>query len=118
MKRTIRVFLNGQEAYGYPGQTILELCREAGIEVPTLCHDPHLSVHGGCSLCLVEVKGARTLVRACAAEIAPGMEIQTDTERVRLARKTDLELLLSDHVGDCRPPCTLACPARGDVQGT
>lgn len=117
MKRTIRVFLNGQEAYGYPGQTILELCREAGIEVPTLCHDPHLSVHGGCSLCLVEVKGARTLVRACAAEIAPGMEIQTDTDRVRLARKTDLELLLSDHVGDCRPPCTLACPARGDVQG-
>ncbi|MCX7750602.1 MAG: FAD-dependent oxidoreductase [Candidatus Bipolaricaulota bacterium] len=117
MNKTIRVLLNGQEAYGYPGQTILELCAEAGIEVPTLCHDPHLSVHGGCSLCLVEVKGARTLVRACATEIAPGMEIQTDTERVKLARKTDLELLLSDHVGDCRPPCTLACPARGDVQG-
>ncbi len=117
MKRTIRVVLNGQEAYGYPGQTILGLCREAGIEVPTLCHDPHLSVHGGCSLCLVEVEGARTLVRACATEIAPGMEIRTDTERVRLARKADLELLLSDHVGDCRPPCTLACPARGDVQG-
>lgn len=117
MVRTVRVLLNGQEAYGYPGQTILSLCAENGIEIPTLCHDPHLSVHGGCSLCLVEVKGARTLVRACVTEISPQMEIRTDTERVRLARRTDLELLLSDHVGDCRPPCTLACPARGDVQG-
>lgn len=117
MARTVRVLLDGREAYGYPGQTVLELCADCGIEVPTLCHDPHLSVHGGCSLCLVDVKGARTLVRACVTEIAPGMEIRTDTERVSLARRTDLELLLSDHVGDCRPPCTLACPARGDVQG-
>jgi formate dehydrogenase major subunit len=117
MKRTVRVLLDGQEAVGHPGQTILSLCVDCGIEVPTLCHDPHLSIHGGCSLCLVEVKGARTLVRACGTEIVPGMEIRTDTDRVRLARRTDLELLLSDHVGDCRPPCTLACPARGDVQG-
>lgn len=117
MARTVRVLLDGQEAYGHPGQTILSLCVDCGIEVPTLCHDPHLSVHGGCSLCLVEVKGARTLIRACVTEITPGMEIHTDTARVRLARQTDLELLLSDHVGDCRPPCTLACPARGDVQG-
>lgn len=117
MNRAVRVLLDGKEAYGYPGQTILSLCADSGIEVPTLCHDPHLSVHGGCSLCLVEVKGARTLVRACTTEIVPGMEIRTNTDRVRLARKTDLELLLSDHVGDCRPPCTLACPARGDVQG-
>jgi len=117
MARTVRVVLDGQEARGYAGQTILSLCTDCGIEVPTLCHDPHLSIHGGCSLCLVEVKGARTLVRACVTEIVPGMEIRTDTDRVRLSRQTDLELLLSDHVGDCRPPCTLACPARGDVQG-
>jgi len=117
LKRTVRVLLDGREAYGHPGQTVLSLCADCGIEVPTLCHDPHLSLHGGCSLCLVEVKGARTLVRACVTEIVPGMEIRTDTDRVRLSRRTDLELLLSDHVGDCRPPCTLACPARGDVQG-
>ncbi len=117
MTRSVRVLLNGRETYGYPGQTVLALCGDCGIEVPTLCHDPHLSVHGGCSLCLVEVTGARTLLRACVTEIAPGMDIRTDTSRVRLARRTDLELLLSDHVGDCRPPCTLACPAQGDVQG-
>ncbi|QAA76190.1 MAG: Glutamate synthase [NADPH] small chain [Candidatus Bipolaricaulis sibiricus] len=117
MNRTVRVLLDGHEAHGFPGQTILSLCADCGIEIPTLCHDPHLSPHGGCSLCLVDVKGARTLVRACVTELTPGMEIRTNTDRVRRARKTDLELLLSDHVGDCRPPCTLACPARGDVQG-
>ncbi|HPP13851.1 MAG TPA: FAD-dependent oxidoreductase [Acetomicrobium flavidum] len=117
MERNVRVLLNGREVYGFPGQTILELCQDCGVEIPYLCYDPHLSVHGGCSVCLVEVKGAKTLVRACSNKISNGMEIYTDTEKARLARKTALELLLSDHVGDCRPPCTLACPARGDVQG-
>ena len=117
MERNVRVLLDGREVYGFPGQTILELCQDCGVEIPYLCYDPHLSIHGGCSVCLVEVKGAKTLVRACSNKISNGMEIYTDTEKARLARKTALELLLSDHVGDCRPPCTLACPARGDVQG-
>ena len=117
MDRNVKVILDGKEVYGYGGQKILDLCAECGVEIPTLCYEPHLSVHGGCSVCLVDVKGAKTLVRACASTIAPGMIIQTDTERVRKARKLALELLFSDHVGDCRPPCTLACPAHGDVQG-
>ncbi len=117
MERNVKVILDGKEVYGYGGQKILDLCAECGVEIPTLCYEPHLSVHGGCSVCLVDVKGAKSLVRACASTIAPGMVIQTETERVRKARKLALELLFSDHVGDCRPPCTLACPARGDVQG-
>jgi len=117
MDRNVKVILDGKEVYGYGGQKILDLCGECGVEIPTLCYDPHLSVHGGCSVCLVDVKGAKALVRACASTIAPGMIIQTNTERVRKARKLALELLFSDHVGDCRPPCTLACPAHGDVQG-
>lgn len=116
MERTIKVILNGKEVYGFPGQKILDLCTECGIEIPTLCYDPHLSVHGGCSVCLVEVKGARSLVRACATAITNGMEINTRSARAVNARKLALELLLSDHVGDCRPPCTLACPAKGNVQ--
>jgi len=116
MDRTVRVVLNGKEVYGYPGQKILDLCAECGIEIPTLCYDPHLSIHGGCSVCLVEVKGAKSLVRACSMAISNGMEISTESERARKARKLALELLLSDHVGDCRPPCTLTCPANGDVQ--
>lgn len=117
MERNIRVLLNGREVYGYPGQTILDLCKDCGVDIPFLCYDPHLSTHGGCSVCLVEVKGAKALVRACSNKISQGMEIYTNTERTIAARRTALELLLSDHVGDCRPPCTLACPARGDVQG-
>ena len=117
MKKNIEVTLNGKTVYGRRGQKILDLCAECGVEVPTLCYDPHLSLHGGCSVCLVEVKGARTLLRACANEIAPGMVINTESMRAVSARRTALELLLSDHVGDCRPPCTLACPGQGNVQG-
>jgi formate dehydrogenase major subunit len=116
MKKTIKVTLNGKTVYGYEGQRILDLCSDCGVEIPTLCYAPHLSLHGGCSVCLVEVEGAKTLLRACANTIAPGMVIRTETERAVSARRTALELLLSDHVGDCRPPCTLTCPANGNVQ--
>ena len=57
------------------------------------------------------------MVKACATEISPNMIIKTNTERVIESRKTNLELLLSNHVGDCRPPCVLACPAGTDCQG-
>jgi formate dehydrogenase major subunit len=110
------VSVDGRDVYGYPGQKVLELCGEAGIEIPTLCYDPHLSVYGGCSVCLVEIEGARALMRACTNAIAPGMAIRTNTGRVLAARRLALELMLSDHVGDCRPPCNLACPAQGKVQ--
>ena len=113
MDRNVRVILNNKEVYGFQGQKILDLCAECGVEIPTLCYDPHLSVHGGCSVCLVDVKGAKALVRACANTITPGMVIDTNNEKVNGARKLALELLLSDHVGDCRPPCTLTCPANG-----
>ncbi|GAB1398876.1 hypothetical protein MASR1M66_03280 [Aminivibrio sp.] len=116
MIKNIKVTLNGKTVYGYPGQKILDLCTECGVEVPTLCYDPHLSLHGGCSICLVEVEGARTLLRACANTITPGMVIRTDSDRAISARRTGLELLLTDHVGDCRPPCTLTCPATGNVE--
>ncbi len=117
MKKNVKVTLNGKTVYGYEGQRILDLCADCGVKIPTLCYDPHLSLHGGCSVCLVEVEGARTLLRACANTITPGMVIRTDSERAVSARRTALELLLSDHVGDCRPPCTLACPGNGNVQG-
>ena len=116
MKKNTRLTLNGREIYGCEGQSILELCTEYGIKIPTLCYDPHLSTHGGCSVCLVEIEGARSLMRACTNTIAPGMVIKTNTKRVMDARRLALELLLSDHAGDCRAPCGITCPAQGDVQ--
>ncbi len=112
-----RLNINGKEVTGVPGQTILEVARENDIFIPTLCYDERTKIYGSCGICMCEVEGNPKLCKACATEIAPGMVIRTDTERVIESRKTNLELLLSNHVGDCRPPCVLACPAQTDCQG-
>lgn len=112
-----RLNINGKEVTGVPGQTILEVARENDIFIPTLCYDERTKIYGSCGICMCEVEGNPKLCKACATEIAPGMVIRTNTERVIESRKTNLELLLSNHVGDCRPPCVLACPAQTDCQG-
>lgn len=112
-----RLNINGKEVTGRPGQTILEVARENGIDIPTLCYDERIDIYGACGLCVVEVEGNPKLLRSCATEIADGMVIHTNTERIKGSRKIALELLLSDHVGDCRPPCRQACPDNLDIQG-
>lgn len=113
----LNVNIDGKELKGYAGQTILELARANGIEIPTLCHDERLKIYGACGLCVVEIEGSNKLARACATEISQGMVVITDSEKVKASRKMTLELLLSDHSGDCRPPCVKACPAHTDCQG-
>lgn len=116
MKR-FRLNIDGKEVQGFSGQTILEVAKENDIYIPTLCYDERTEIYGACGLCVCEVEGNPKMVKACATEIAPNMVVRTDTERVVESRKTNLELLLSNHVGDCRPPCVLACPAQTDCQG-
>lgn len=113
----IRMNINGAEVIGHKGQTILEIAKANNIEIPTLCYDERVKVYGSCGLCVVEVEGIPKLLRACATEASDGMVIVTNTKRVKESRKIALELLLSDHVGDCRPPCVLACPGETDCQG-
>ncbi|MGI6685075.1 MAG: molybdopterin-dependent oxidoreductase [Bacillota bacterium] len=113
----IRLNINGKEVVGRPNQTILDVARENGIEIPTLCFDERVETYGACGLCVVEVEGTPKLLRSCATKISEGMVIHTETERVKGSRKVALELLLSDHLGDCRPPCRQACPALTDCQG-
>ncbi|QEK11397.1 molybdopterin-dependent oxidoreductase [Crassaminicella thermophila] len=113
----IRLNIDGREIVAYKNQTILEVAKENGIHIPTLCYDERVEIYGSCGLCVVEVEGIPKLLRACATKINDGMVIKTNTERVRGSRKMALELLLSDHVGDCRPPCVQACPANTDCQG-
>jgi NADH dehydrogenase/NADH:ubiquinone oxidoreductase subunit G len=84
-----------------PGGTILDVSRANGIRIPTLCHHPALAPKGACRLCLVEVKGSRVLQPACTFPISEGMDVQTESPKVRTARKFVLELLLSDHPKDC-----------------
>ena len=113
----IRLNIDGRELDGYKGQTILEIATENDIHIPAFCFDPRLEVYGACGICVVETEGSPKLLRACATEIADGMVVRTDTSRVRETRRVNLELLLSQHVGDCRAPCTLACPGQTDCQG-
>ena len=112
-----RLNIDGKEVLGLPGQTILEVAKENDIFIPTLCFDERTKIYGSCGLCMCEVEGNPKLCKACATEIAPNMVIKTDTDRVIESRKTNLELLLSNHTGDCRPPCVKACPAETDCQG-
>ncbi|MCM1043732.1 MAG: NADH-dependent [FeFe] hydrogenase, group A6 [Corallococcus sp.] len=83
------------------GSTIVEAARSLGIKIPTLCHMKNLSEIGACRVCVVEVKGMRTLVAACEYPVSEGMEVFTNTPRVIKSRKTTIELILSDHKKDC-----------------
>ena len=107
----ITVTINGRELTGRPGQTVLELALENGIEIPNLCHDPRLVPTGSCRLCLVEVEGQRAPVAACSFEIAPQMVVKTETEEIRAIRKTVLELLFYEHTGVCT-----TCDENGDCK--
>jgi formate dehydrogenase major subunit len=114
----IKVKINGCEIEAAAGKTILEVVREHRLDdIPTLCYSPDLEPYGSCFLCVVEVKGRWNLVPACATRIAPGMEVETRNPRVLAARKTALELLLSNHYADCVAPCREGCPAGVDAQG-
>jgi formate dehydrogenase major subunit len=115
--KKLRININGKEVIGHPSQTILDVATENGIFIPTFCYDERTHIHGACGICVVEVEGMPKLMKACATEIADGFVIKTDTARVKELRKTNLELLLSDHIGDCVAPCTLACPAHTGCQG-
>ncbi len=84
------------------GATVLEACRRAGSFVPTLCHLEGFEPIGACRVCVVEVEGARTLVASCTQPATDGMQVRTNTPRVRKARRTVVELLLSEHDGDCQ----------------
>ena len=103
-----------------PGEMIVNVAARYGIEIPTLCHDPKIKSYGACGMCVIEAKGGGKLLRSCSTEVndrTAGMEYYTDTPRTIQARKLALELLMSDHTGDCRPPCMEACPAETDCQG-
>ena len=93
------------------GISILEAARMAGIEIPTLCYLKKINEIGACRICMVEVKGARSLVTACVYPVNEGMEVFTNTERVRKSRKMTLELILSTHDRKC-----LSCVRSGTCE--
>ncbi len=96
------ITINNKKLNVENGTTILEAAREAEIEIPTLCHLEGKTPLGACRVCLVEVEGSTNLLASCATPVREGMNISTNSRKVRNARKTVVELLLSEHKGDCQ----------------
>jgi len=112
----VKLVIDERECGAREGETILAVAKRNGISIPTMCHDDRLEPFGSCFICIVEVEGARTRLPACATLVRDGMVVRTDTPALRSTRKLGLELLVSDHCGDCLPPCQRACPALLDAQ--
>jgi NADPH-dependent glutamate synthase beta subunit-like oxidoreductase/formate hydrogenlyase subunit 6/NADH:ubiquinone oxidoreductase subunit I/ferredoxin len=114
---TFQIQVDGRTVPVFEGQTILEACRSNGIEVPTLCYEPKLPGFGACRMCVVEVEGEEHPPISCSRLAEPGMVVQTQTEKVRRLRRTNLELIFSDHNAYCLPPCQNKCPSHIDIPG-
>ncbi len=117
MDETLNIILNGKIVKGIKGETVLELAERHEISIPTLCHDPRIEPYSSCYLCVVDIEGFRGLQTSCSTKIVEGMKIVTENDRIRKARKTALDLLVSNHYADCAGPCKQTCPAGVDVQG-
>jgi len=113
----IRIEVDGRIVEGLEGQTILEVCRDNGIEVPTLCYEPKLPGFGACRMCVVEVEGEAHPPISCSRQAEAGMVVRTQTDAVRRLRRTNLELIFSDHNAYCLPPCQNKCPSHIDIPG-
>ena len=112
----INIIIDNKSLQVEKGRTVLKAARATGIEIPTLCYYELDGVKlenrpGGCRICVVEIEGRKNLAPACATEVAEGMVIHTCSLRVVNARRTVLELILSDHPADC-----LICPKNGKCE--
>ena len=114
---SVTLTIDGKKIVAKEGMSILNAAAENGIKIPNLCYDGRVELYGACGLCTVEVEGNPKLLRACSTKVSDGMVVNTQSERIRASRKVALELLLSDHDGDCKAPCSKACPAGTDCQG-
>lgn len=107
----MNITINGKAVWANPGETILTVAEREGIKIPTLCYFKGLAPTGSCRVCVVEVDGQRNLTPACAFPVSEGMNIQTNSAKVRRARKTIVELLIANHPQDC-----LVCVRNGNCE--
>jgi ferredoxin len=107
-----KITIDGREVEMQAGESVLAGARKLGIEIPTLCHVEKCGPLNTCQVCLVKLNanGRTSLVPSCGTKAVPGMVIESETGEVHEARRTALELLFSDHVGDCLSPCHRLCP--------
>lgn len=111
----IRIKIDGKEIITEKELTIFQVAERNNISIPVMCYNPLAGHFASCMICVVKEKASRKLLTSCSVAAAEGMDIITDDEEINEARKIALELLLSEHVGDCEAPCRLACPAHMDI---
>ncbi len=114
-KTALKLTINGQDVHAQPGETVLEVARREGIDIPALCHEAGAAAWGACRLCLVEVEGIDKLQAACTTWVTEGLVVRTNTPRVRARRESYLKMYLSDHNAYCEAPCAHACPTHIDI---
>jgi len=110
-----RIKIDGKETEVKQDTYVLAAAGSLGIEIPTMCYLKTLEPFATCMLCVVKDQSNGKLFPSCSVRVTEGMDIITNDTEVREARKTALELLLSDHVGDCEAPCQISCPAHMDI---
>ena len=110
-----RLIIDNREIYVNSGVTIMDAAEKLGIKIPAMCFLKGCEPATSCMLCEVKVNGIESLLPACATIAEEGMKVQTSSEEICQARKVALELLLSDHLGDCMGPCQVICPAGMDI---
>ncbi len=101
MNNNIKIVINGKKIKALEGQTILEAAENNGIKIPALCNHPDLEVKANCRICAIEIKGRKGLHTACSTKVEQGMEIRTDSAKVKKARKINLELIFAQHKEEC-----------------
>lgn len=111
----IKITVNGKVVEVERGTTVLKAAEKAGYFVPSMCYNDDVERFTSCMVCIVKETSQNKLIPSCSVEATDGMDIITEDEEISEARKTALELLLSDHVGDCEAPCQLTCPAHMDI---
>ncbi|MCI5778681.1 MAG: FAD-dependent oxidoreductase [Lentisphaeria bacterium] len=113
---SIEFLIDGKAVTAEPGQTVMDAAKAHGIHIPGLCGEPRISKTTSCFVCVVRDKKTGKFLPSCSARPAPGQEIEVNHPDVLAMRRTALNLLLSEHNGDCEAPCTLACPAHAAVE--
>jgi NADPH-dependent glutamate synthase beta subunit-like oxidoreductase/ferredoxin len=107
--------IDGEKVQANEGEFVLNAARDAGIEMPSMCYQKGHAPQNSCLTCVVKVNGNPNLVPSCSRPVEDGMVIESKTAEVEEVRKTALELILSDHVGDCYAPCASVCPAHMEI---
>ncbi len=111
----IKLKIDDKEVTALEGMTILEAASREGVDIPAMCHNRDSGHFTSCMVCLVRQRGSTSLVPSCSSMVKEGMDIVTSDAEIEEARKTALELLLSEHIGDCEAPCRISCPANMDI---